>query len=64
MASPPPTWEDIHRVNDELITVTDAAALSGVSAMTMYRWIKLGRHQAVAIGNGTFLRRSDIQAAS
>jgi excisionase family DNA binding protein len=63
MASPP-TWDEIHRVHDELINVAAAAALMGVSAMTVHRRIYAGQLQTVMFGRDIFIRRSDIRVSA
>lgn len=49
----------------ELLTVAEVARMSGVSARTILRWVRLGIVPCIVASEGrTFLRRSDVERIS
>lgn len=47
----------------EMITVTEAAEMLGISPVTLYRWLQEGRIPAIQYGTKTIrLRRSQVLA--
>lgn len=47
---------------NELITITQASAISGVARKTIYAWIKQGQLTEVTENGKKFIRRSDLLA--
>ena len=45
---------------DELVSISEAARLRGVSPQAIDRLLKRGRLEAVVIGGRRFMRRSDV----
>ena len=49
------------RVDDQLLTVMEVAAVMRVSNMTVYRLIKAGQLAAIRVGKNYRIRESDVE---
>ena len=50
------------RMDDQLLTVMEVAAVMRVSNMTVYRLIKAGQLAAIRVGKNYRIRESDVEA--
>jgi len=46
---------------DELFSVAQAAEIFKKPRLTIYRWIKRGKINAIKLGGGTYIEKSEIE---
>lgn len=47
-------------ISDHYITLAEAAAIKGVSTVTIWRWIRAGRIPGEKVGREVLIRKDDL----